>query len=153
MIRHALIFSLILVLISGSIGYIFGVIAKNLFGSPNETTIRIFQVFGALILLWGTLFVRGWHIQTYSGVTFSERVNQWIYRALYCLGTTIIIFSLAWTWNTISGERAQDHRPPGVIADKRRVSEWITPDSNRSRPIPGVDLRACLPSGLFSLKS
>lgn len=42
------------------------------------------------------LFIRGWEIQTHAGVTFTERVNQWIYRFLYCAGTTAIVCSLAW---------------------------------------------------------
>jgi len=96
-VRHALLLSSVLVLISGSIGFISGFIAKILFGAPTGTTIKILQVCGALILLWATLFVRGWEIQTYAGVTFSERANQWVYRALYCVGTAIILFSLAWT--------------------------------------------------------
>ena len=45
-------------------------------------------------MLWGTLFVRGWEIQTYSGVTLVERVNRWLYRALYCSGTALIVASL-----------------------------------------------------------
>jgi hypothetical protein len=96
-VRHALLLSLVFVLISGLIGFISGFIAKIVFGTATGATIKILQVCGALILLWATLFVRGWEIQTYAGVTFSERVNQWVYRALYCVGTAIILFSLAWT--------------------------------------------------------
>jgi hypothetical protein len=48
-----------------------------------------------MLLLWGTLFVRGWDIQTIGGVTLVERVNHWIYRTLYCLGTAVFIFSLS----------------------------------------------------------
>jgi hypothetical protein len=40
------------------------------------------------------LFVRGWDIQTLGGVTLTERVNRWIYRLLYCLGTAAIVTSL-----------------------------------------------------------
>jgi hypothetical protein len=57
--------------------------------------VGVLQVVGAAILLWATLFVRGWDIQTMGGVSLTERVNQWIYRLLYCLGTTVIVVSLA----------------------------------------------------------
>ena len=53
------------------------------------------QIFGATVLLGATLFVRGWDIQSWGGVTLTERVNRWIYRFLYCLGTAVIVASLA----------------------------------------------------------
>ena len=53
------------------------------------------QVVGASLLLWATLFVRGFEIQTNAGVTLTERVNQWLYRFLYCVGTALIVYSLA----------------------------------------------------------
>ena len=43
----------------------------------------------------GTLFVRGWEIQTWTGDSLIEHVNQRIYRSLYCIGTCVIVFSLA----------------------------------------------------------
>jgi hypothetical protein len=62
--------------------------------STPQTVVWL-QIVGAGLLLWGTLFVRGWEIQTYSGVVFTERVNQWLYRFLYCTGTSVIVYSLA----------------------------------------------------------
>ena len=50
---------------------------------------------GAGLLLWGTLFVRGYDIQTYGGVTLTERVNQWVYRTMYCAGTALLVCSVA----------------------------------------------------------
>jgi len=38
--------------------------------------------------------VRGWDIQTISGVSLTERVNRWIYLLLYCLGTVVVVASL-----------------------------------------------------------
>jgi len=64
-------------------------------GRPSGALITASQVFGAGLLLSGTLFVRGWEIQSWSGVTLTERVNQWIYRFLYCTGTAVLIWSLA----------------------------------------------------------
>lgn len=62
-----------------------------------DVAVNVLQVMGTSLLLWGTLFVRGWEIQTYSGVSFTERVNQWLYRFLYCIGTAALLCSLALT--------------------------------------------------------
>jgi len=78
------------------LGVILGFVLKCLFGTPQQITVSILQITGAGLLLWGTLFVRGFEIQSFSCVTLSERVNQWLYRALCCAGTTFIISSLAW---------------------------------------------------------
>jgi hypothetical protein len=95
-VSHAFWISLVLVLSSGLLGAVIGVVCGRLFGAASAQTISCFQVGGACLLLWGTLFVRGWQIQTYKGQTLIERVNQWLYRALYCLGTVILVASLTW---------------------------------------------------------
>ena len=89
--------SLVLIILFTLIGGLSGIMLKCFAGQPKSISVTILQAFGALLLLWGTLFVRGFEIQTYDGVTLSERVNQWLYRALYCLGTAIIICSLVWS--------------------------------------------------------
>lgn len=94
-IRRAFWFSLLLILIFGGIGYVLGQICNFFIDCVNSSKITFLQIIGALFLLWGTLFVRGWEIQTLSGVTLTERVNRWLYRTMYCFGTMIIIFSLA----------------------------------------------------------
>lgn len=93
-IRRAFWSSLFLMIVSAVIGYILGQVIDKLLGSVPKILITSLQITGAMLLLWGTLFVRGWEIQSYGGVTLSERVNKWIYRALYCIGTVIIICSL-----------------------------------------------------------
>ena len=94
-IRRAFWHSLFWISIFGFIGYVAGFLCNMFIGYVNIIIIRILQIFGALFLLWGTLFVRGWEIQTLSGVLLYERVNRWLYRFLYCVGTSVIIFSLA----------------------------------------------------------
>jgi hypothetical protein len=93
-IRRAFWLSLFLVVISGCIGYVLGYTCNLFIGCVDIIKINILQIIGALFLLWGTLFVRGWEIQTYGGVTLTERVNRWLYRSMYCTGTAIIIFSI-----------------------------------------------------------
>jgi hypothetical protein len=95
-VRRAFGISLLLVLLSGLIGYGLGFMAGHILGCVSNKITTILLILGALALLWGTLFVRGWEIQTYCGVTLTERANQWLYRALYCFGTAIIVFSLVW---------------------------------------------------------
>ena len=93
-VRRALWSSLFHVLSSIGIGYLCGVLLRTAISSPCALLIRILQIFGATILLWATLFVRGWDIQSWGGVTLTERVNRWLIRFLYCLGTAVIAASL-----------------------------------------------------------
>lgn len=95
-VRRAFYKSLILVSVAGLFGGCLGLLVGNIIGCADSKFIVALQVSGALILLWGTLFVRGWEIQTYSGVRLTERVNQWIYRFLYFTGTALLVFSLTW---------------------------------------------------------
>jgi hypothetical protein len=95
-VRRAVWASFSLVFFSGIIGFLIGTLLRHQFGSPRSIVISMLQIIGASFLLWGTLFIRGWEIQSGCGVTLSERVNQWIYRFLYCVGTGIAVWSLAW---------------------------------------------------------
>ena len=95
-VRRAFLYSLLLVLLSGAIGYGSGFALGSWRGCATTKFIAWLQIAGACLLLWGTLFVRGWEIETYCGVTFTERVNQWLYRFLYCVGTAILVCSLSW---------------------------------------------------------
>ena len=94
-VRRAFFSSFTLVLLSGAVGYVAGFAMGSLERCATSVTVSWLQIAGASLLLWGTLFIRGWEIQSYGGVTLTERVNQWIYRALYCIGTTVIVYSLA----------------------------------------------------------
>lgn len=86
--------SFLLVVVSVAIGLAGGWVVGNIHPARNECLVGVLQIAGAFLLLWGTLFVRGWDIQTGCGVTLAERVNQWLYRGLYCLGTALIVSSL-----------------------------------------------------------
>lgn len=90
-VRRAVLGSLLLVLGSIAAGYIGGRLVGMVNGQATVIFVRSLQIFGATVLLWATLFVRGWDIQSFGGVTLTERVNRWIYRLLYCVGTTAIV--------------------------------------------------------------
>jgi len=95
-LRRALLRAFQLVAVSGAIGIGVGQFAYRICGPASNNVISFLQITGALILLWGTLAVRGWDIQTHGGVTLTERVNQWIYRFLYCCGSAALVLSLSW---------------------------------------------------------
>ena len=88
--------SLGLIILSATLGILVGWFLRHNFNNPTPYIVSLLQIVGACLLLWGTLFIRGWEIQTFCGVTLTERVNQWIYRTLYCVGTSIITCSLVW---------------------------------------------------------
>jgi len=97
-INRAFWSSLGLIVLFGFIGGLSGLLLECKFGQPSRGLLLLFQVVGASLLLWGTLFIRGWEIQTFCGVTIVERINQWLYRVLYLIGTSIIICSLVWNY-------------------------------------------------------
>ena len=94
-VRSALLSSLVAVFLSALIGYAAGTLTRVGGYCFTGSTVAWIQIVGASVLLWGTLFVRGYEIATWDGVTFSERVNQWFYRTMYCVGTATAVFSLA----------------------------------------------------------
>jgi hypothetical protein len=94
-VRKAFFSSLLLVVFSGLLGYVAGALRGYMGWCAPTSTIAWLQIAGAMVLLWGTLFIRGWEIQTLGGVSLTERINQWIYRTLYCVGTVLLVYSLA----------------------------------------------------------
>jgi len=95
-VRNAFLASLGIVIGSALIGSLLGWGAYRLFGRCAEAN-GVLQVVGAGILLWATLAVRGWDVQTFSGATLTERVNQWIYRGLYCISTALLVMTVVWS--------------------------------------------------------
>jgi len=94
-VTRALWESLVLVLCSIAAGYLAGKVLGVMTHGVAPALAGWLQIVGGAILLWATLFVRGWDIQSYGGVTLTERVNRWVYRSLYCVGTAVIVASLA----------------------------------------------------------
>jgi cytochrome P450 len=94
-VRAAFLKSLALVVIFSFFGYAAGKLMGLLGRCATPETVSWTQISGAALLLWGTLFVRGWEIQSFSGQQLTERVNQWLYRGLCCIGTAIAVYSLS----------------------------------------------------------
>jgi hypothetical protein len=93
-VSRAFKLSLMLAFLSGVFGFLSGRIAGLIFGTASPLCISILQGAGACILLWGTLFVRSSEIETYKGQTLVEKVNQLLYRTIYCVGTAILVSSV-----------------------------------------------------------
>jgi hypothetical protein len=94
-VRRAFVGSLVLVVISSVIGVAFGYASCKVVGK-SEFWIGFLQISGAGLLLWATLAVRGWEVQTFANTTLTERVNQWLFRSLYCIGTALLVLTVAW---------------------------------------------------------
>lgn len=96
-VRRALLSSGLLVLVSAGCGFALGKGISFAGWNACASTITGLQIAGSAILLWATLAVRGWDILTFASATLTERVNQWIYRFLYCVGTGLLVWSVSWT--------------------------------------------------------
>ncbi|MCM2398842.1 hypothetical protein NBH19_22435 [Rhizobium sp. S95] len=95
-IRRALVESLAWCIGAVFIGFIAGEICVILL-RPRTGLSAAFIIVGTTILLWATLASRGWSIQSFGGVTLSERLNQWIFRTLYAVGTIAVVFGTTWS--------------------------------------------------------
>jgi hypothetical protein len=96
-VRRALWRSFLLVVASAVVGGSVGLLMGRVVGCPPAWLINWLQIAGAGIVLWATLFVRGWEIQTFGGETLVEQANQWIYRALQFVGTVVLAGALCWS--------------------------------------------------------
>lgn len=97
-IREAFFTALFSTFIAVLAGVVAGTTLGSVAGKPSVITVALLQVVGAAIILAATLAVLGWEIQSYKGQTFPEKVNRWLFRAQYWLGTFIFVVSMAWTW-------------------------------------------------------
>lgn len=122
-VRRALSRSLLLVMASGGIGVVAGLTSRLWHGPACPSTIAVLQVAGTLIVLWATLAVRGWDILTYVSVTLSERVNQWIYRFLYCCGTLLLVWSVSWPTHSCAPPSNPSVPSPSVDAQNWRMMD------------------------------
>ena len=79
----------------GLAGTALGWIAQDLFG-PNQAAVTALAIIAGLMLLWASLGLQGWNIQTDVGDTLPERINQWIYRCLSLGGAFVAVISASW---------------------------------------------------------
>jgi hypothetical protein len=77
-------------------GYVTGLVFANHYGPASDTCIQVLQYLGVAIILWATLAKGGWNIQTTKGESLPEKVDQWIYRLLYLVGSYFLVLSVSW---------------------------------------------------------
>jgi hypothetical protein len=78
------------------VGYFLGGGLRCAAGPASAHTATLVQAFSAALVLVATLAAQGWNIQTYNGNTLVERVNQWLTRSLFVLGTFLFSLFLGW---------------------------------------------------------
>ena len=96
LVRRALVQSALVVVGAVGLGWLIGSILEDILGCSLAAINNALQIVGAGVLLWGTLFARGWDIQTIGGESLTERVNRWIYRALSFIGTAVFFCAIFW---------------------------------------------------------
>ncbi|MDH5180586.1 MAG: hypothetical protein OEZ39_12060 [Gammaproteobacteria bacterium] len=78
-------------------GIVFGFILQSSVGAASSRTVLLLQLIGASIILAATLALLGWDIQSMEGDTLPERVNQWLFRFQYWVGTFLFVLSVVWS--------------------------------------------------------
>lgn len=95
-VRGAFLGVLRYVLGAGVIGYGLAMLSARIWGGGGSAAGWL-QIGGGAVLLWATLFVRGWEVQSWGPTpTLPERVNQWLYRGLAVLGTVLAVWGAVW---------------------------------------------------------
>jgi hypothetical protein len=77
------------------VGALLGWVTALLF-DPGPFALAVAASLGTAVLLWATLALKGWEIQTWGGVTLTERVNLWWFRGLYWIGTVLVVVAAIW---------------------------------------------------------
>jgi hypothetical protein len=78
-------------------GYFLGMGLRFADGPASSHIATIVQAFSAALVLIATLAAQGWSIQTYNGNTLVEKVNQWLTRSLFVVGTFLFSLFLGWS--------------------------------------------------------
>jgi len=94
-VRKGLGEALIWCLSAAAIGCAAGWLAAKAVGASGVAVASL-GVVGTAVLLWATLAIKGWDIATFSNNTLTERVNRWIFRGLYWIGTTLVVVAASW---------------------------------------------------------
>ncbi len=97
LIRHAFWGSCLLTFGSLVAGYLLGAVLRCCVGATSASVATLVQALSASTVLIATLAARGWDIQTFGGVSIAEKVNQWLTRSLFVLGTFFFSLFLGWS--------------------------------------------------------
>ncbi|WP_321810348.1 MULTISPECIES: hypothetical protein [unclassified Burkholderia] len=122
LVRCAFWRSAAMVAVALALGASIAALAK-VFGNslPSDWQLGL-QAAAAAILLWGTVFVRGWDIQTMGGRTLTERANRTLYLTLYFVGTTLGVFATLCPVESVAVTRAVQ-----IHTEETKTSAVTTP--------------------------
>lgn len=95
-VRRALWDGLIWCIGSLIFGAILGILFATFVGPSLRMAIATVAI-GTAVVLWATFSLQAWEIQSFSGVTLGERLNRWIFRSLYLIGTGLIVAGGVWS--------------------------------------------------------
>lgn len=96
-IRRALFGSILVTIATIVVGWLVGLMLLKVFGPAPVVLISVLQIAGAGTMLGATLAEIGREIESWGGKTLPERVNLWLFRASYTLGTFVFVLSVGWS--------------------------------------------------------
>lgn len=77
-------------------GAVLGIVFATVFGPSLRMAVATVAI-GTAVVLWATFSLQAWEIQSFGGVTLGERLNRWIFRSLYLIGTGLIVAGGVWS--------------------------------------------------------
>jgi hypothetical protein len=96
-VRRAFSTSCLLTTVAVVTGYLSGAFLHCRIGVASTNSSAALQAASASVLLIATLAVVGWKIQSYGGESLVEKVNQWLTRSLFVVGTFCFSVYLGWS--------------------------------------------------------
>lgn len=94
-VRRGFLLALYWVAAAFGAGVLVGRAGFYLLGSSNLAVFLLGGA-GALLFFWATLALQGWRIASLSRSSLPERINEWIFKTLYLLGTLLVVASASW---------------------------------------------------------
>ena len=100
-IRSALLSAFIYTLSAIAAAVFSAMILSSWMGKPSTLAVYAIQIVAAGIILIATLAVLGWEIQSWKGNTLPEKVNRWLFRSQYWVGTYLFVLAVSWDESAI----------------------------------------------------
>lgn len=124
-------------------GWVGGEALEHLVGPASPVVNHILQYGGVGVILWATLAIQVWNIQTIKGRSLPERLNGAIYRALYLVGSFLLVLSVAWPATDAVGTNAAVGAPLSASSAGQPGASSIVVDLLKYVGTPAVVVAAC----------
>jgi hypothetical protein len=89
-IRKAYFESFLLVVSAVAVGLFIARLGQMAF-AQSQLWITVLAILGTALLLWATVANRGWEIASFATKTLGERLNVWVFRTYYWVGTMCLV--------------------------------------------------------------